>query len=71
MIVAIILLAFGVDAWWEGRKERDEEQRSYTESWTPRAGGETTAVVGKGVALFERGSDGSWKLTHFVWNHDG
>jgi len=24
VIVGSILLAFGIDAWWEGRQERDE-----------------------------------------------
>ena len=27
VIVASILLAFGIDAWWDGRQERAEEQR--------------------------------------------
>ena len=42
----------------------------YTESWTPKAGGETTTVNGKGIALLERAADGSWKLTHWVWNNN-
>ena len=43
---------------------------TYTESGTPRTGGETTSARGKGIGLFRKGSDGSWKLTHFVWNLD-
>ena len=30
MIVGSILLAFGIDAWWEGRQERAEEGRYIT-----------------------------------------
>ena len=26
VIVASILLAFGIDAWWEGRREREQEE---------------------------------------------
>ena len=30
VIVGSILLAFGIDAWWEGRQERAEEQQLLT-----------------------------------------
>ena len=43
---------------------------TYTESWTPLAGGDATTVNGKGVALLRRAPDGSWELTHWVWNHN-
>lgn len=43
---------------------------SYTESWTPRAGGDTTTVVGKSVIILKRHADGSWRITTVIWNSD-
>ena len=43
-------------------------RHSYTESWTSKSGGETTTVNGKGIVLLRRASDGTWKITHWVWN---
>lgn len=44
---------------------------TYTESWTPKAGGESTSVAGKGIALFRRDESGAWKVTHWIWNLTG
>jgi uncharacterized protein (TIGR02246 family) len=43
---------------------------SYTESWTPRGGGETTAVVGKWLLICRRQADGTWRITNEIWNED-
>jgi ketosteroid isomerase-like protein len=37
---------------------------------TPVAGGESLTDVIKGVHIYERQADGSWKLTKDVWNSD-
>jgi len=41
---------------------------SYTESSTPRAGGETTTTVGKWILICERQADGSWQITNEMWS---
>lgn len=33
-----------------------------TETWTPKAGGEATTMVGRGVSVFQREISGEWKL---------
>ena len=43
---------------------------SYTESWTPKDGGDTTTVVGKSVFMLRRQADGSWKIYSLIWNAD-
>jgi len=43
---------------------------SFTDSITPKAGGETTANVGKWVLIFERQADGSWRIATEIWNSD-
>ena len=43
---------------------------SYAESWTPKAGGETTSVVGKSIFVCRRQQDGSWKIGALIWNYD-
>ena len=43
---------------------------SYTESWTPKEGGDTTSVVGKSVYVLRRQTDGSWKIYSLIWNMD-
>lgn len=43
---------------------------AYTWRATPKAGGETVEEVGKGIMIFERQSDGSWKISHNIWNSD-
>lgn len=37
---------------------------------TPVAGGEPTPEMGKGIHIYRRGADGSWKLTYDIWNWD-
>ena len=41
---------------------------SYSEMWTPQAGGDTTSVRGKSIILFRRAPGGSWKVTHWMWS---
>jgi uncharacterized protein (TIGR02246 family) len=41
---------------------------SGTDSWTPKDGGETTTYIGKGLRVFRRGVDGSWKMIIEIWN---
>ena len=43
---------------------------AYTVRTTPKAGGETVEEVGKGIMIFKRQSDGSWKISHNIWNTD-
>ena len=43
---------------------------TYTESWTPKAGGESVHIVGKGFQFVEKQSDGTWKITREIWNED-
>jgi uncharacterized protein (TIGR02246 family) len=43
---------------------------SYTESWTPKEGGDTTTAVGQWVIIFQRQADGSWKIATEIWNRD-
>lgn len=41
---------------------------STREAWTPVAGGEGRVVTAKALLLLNRGADGNWKLTHWMWN---
>lgn len=41
---------------------------SFTESWTPNDGSETKTVIGKGMKIFRRGADGSWRMVNNIWN---
>ncbi len=43
---------------------------SYTQSVTPKDGGDTTTEVGKWVLLLARQVDGSWRITTEIWNSD-
>lgn len=38
---------------------------------TPKAGGAATEERFKGIHVYRRQSDGSWRITHDVWNADG
>jgi uncharacterized protein (TIGR02246 family) len=40
----------------------------YTFSATPKAGGETSEEIGKFMAVLNRQSDGSWKMSRNIWN---
>lgn len=44
---------------------------SYTFVTRSKGGGEATTEKGHGIAGFERQPDGTWKLSHGVWNTDG
>jgi uncharacterized protein (TIGR02246 family) len=37
---------------------------------TPRAGGEQTQDIGKGIAIYRKEPDGSWKYARLVYNSD-
>jgi ketosteroid isomerase-like protein len=41
---------------------------SYKIHVTPKAGGETTLMNGKGMWILKRQADVSWKGTHCIWN---
>jgi ketosteroid isomerase-like protein len=41
---------------------------SYVWKVTPRAGGQGIVGRGKGIQVFERCPDGSWKLARNIWN---
>ncbi len=43
---------------------------SYTQSITPKDGGDTTPEVGKWVLILERQADDSWRITTDIWNAD-
>lgn len=38
---------------------------------TPVGGGEPTVEIGKGLHIYERQADGSWKIAVDIWNTDG
>ena len=42
----------------------------YTQSMTPKAGGEPTEDNGKYLVIFERQPDGCWKAARDIWNSD-
>jgi uncharacterized protein (TIGR02246 family) len=39
-------------------------------SFTPKAGGEPMAETIKGIHIYQRQADGSWKIVQDVWNMD-
>jgi len=43
---------------------------TYSEHFTPRAGGETTSQSGRWATMWRRQDDGSWKCTAEIWNLD-
>ena len=44
----------------------------YSFSWTltPKAGGDAVSEQGTGLHVLNRQPDGSWKITHDIWNTD-
>ena len=44
----------------------------FSGSWTvtPKDGGEAVTEVLKGLHLYRRQADGSWRMTHDIWNSD-
>jgi ketosteroid isomerase-like protein len=47
------------------------EHVEYTASACPVAGGPAVQDVGKGLHVYRRQADGSWKLAVDIWNSDG
>ncbi len=46
------------------------ERFSFRHTMTPTGGGEPTTARGKGIHVYRRQSDGSWKLVRDLWNSD-
>lgn len=46
------------------------ERFTYQMTVTPREGGEPVRDTGKGIWIWERHPDDSWKLAHSIWNSD-
>ena len=46
------------------------ERFSFSRTMTPTGGGEPTTARGKGIHVYRRQSDGSWKLARDLWNSD-
>lgn len=44
------------------------EQLSFTMTLTPVEGGEATTMRGRGLHVYERQADGSWRIAYDVWN---
>jgi len=44
---------------------------TYTQSVTPKAGGDTTTWAGKDLSIYQRQADGSWKLRIDCYSFDG
>jgi len=40
---------------------------TFTEHWTPRAGGATTRQTGRWLLVWRHQSDGSWKISKEMW----
>ena len=45
-------------------------RHTYAGTQTPKAGGETTELSGKGITILQRQPDGSWKITRYMWSSD-
>ncbi len=43
---------------------------TYSFTTTPKGEGASSQELGKGIWLFRRSGDGTWKITHAVWNRD-
>ncbi len=46
------------------------ERYTGTVMLTPRAGGETVTETIKGIHIYKRQSDGSWRIVQDIWNYD-
>ncbi len=46
------------------------ERGRYKITLTPRAGGESVDDIGKYITIYQRQSDGSWKIARDIWNSD-
>jgi ketosteroid isomerase-like protein len=60
---------YGVD---EILVDGDLAVERYSGTWTvtPRDGGDPMTEAVKGLHVYRRQADGSWKMTHDVWNSD-
>ena len=46
------------------------ERFSFRRTMTPAGGGEPATARGKGIHVYRRQSDGSWKIARDIWNSD-
>ena len=46
------------------------DRGTYSITLTPKAGGEPAEDSGKFIAIFQRQTDGSWKVARGIWNSD-
>jgi ketosteroid isomerase-like protein len=46
------------------------EQYAAVVTMTPKAGGESMTENVRGIHVYRRGEDGSWKIAHDIWNSD-
>lgn len=46
------------------------EQYAGTATLAPKAGGDSVVEHVRGIHIYRRGEDGSWKITHDIWNSD-
>jgi ketosteroid isomerase-like protein len=46
------------------------ERLAFTLTMTPVAGGEPIQEIGKGIHIYRRQADGSWKIAQDIWNTD-
>jgi ketosteroid isomerase-like protein len=42
---------------------------SYQMNLTPKEGGETLTEVGHGIKIYQRSTDGNWKMLYDVWSN--
>ncbi len=43
---------------------------NYRGTLTPTAGGEPSEISGKGITIFQRQPNGSWKISRYLWSSD-
>ncbi len=46
------------------------EQYAGTVKLTPKAGGDPMVEDVRGIHVYQLGKDGTWKITHDIWNYD-
>lgn len=46
------------------------EQYAGNVTLTPKAGGDPVVEQVRGIHVYHRGEDGSWKITHDIWNYE-
>ena len=45
-------------------------RHTYRGTQTPTAGGEPREISGKGITIFQRQPNGSWKISRYLWSSD-